>query len=411
MDWINKNKINWLQKGGKTPQQKLQEYYKNQAKKGSKAVVTNREKFVKNVILPITQNAPISGEISDVIDITKNLKSKKYGSALAGIGLFAMPNLIASMLKKPTQKAIANLPLLEQVDDLPNYFDEYKKTNKHPIFTERFEVNQLDQLKNKYKKEFIEKFGKLYDDKDLGLYAKWKELNNIDPIDLNKAKQDILNRSQEFVQKHGIQPYSKEHELLIDAYTKGYDSRINNRTPGKYEIFNQDFYAKFIAPQLEEVIKSNKLKNSEVLYRYDSSGGWFPKEVIREGKPVSGIAYEDLKVGDIWTPGSFISTSLDKDLSFANPLFNSVIKVPAGSSVGFPNVNPKASNFPNEMEAILPSKLKFEVKFKRPEGKSVDEVPYLFGHTPINPYTIGGLGLIGASQLKSKQNDKENKTN
>ena len=248
---------------------------------------------------------------------------------------------------------------------------------------ERFIIpkGEQDFLVNKYTQEFADKFNIPVDrinPKDVGLYGKLKEAEFIptrEPIPVTERKfMPALSKEMhsDFLQTHNpALDLTKEEELVLDAYARGYDRLINAREEERAAAF----YQNDIAPMLEQTILKNKFQQPQTLIRgttdFDITDG---ASVIRDGQTLEDLRFSNLQEGDLFVPNSFTSASITKakpqtSLGFEAPLtgftqrsknLDYVINAPAGQSYMYPNAS-NILHFPDEMEAILPKNLQFKL--------------------------------------------------
>lgn len=337
---------------------------------------------IKNVGMNVVNALPL---VSEVIPAIKAAKALKAGRAIA----------------------------LEEQEASKAYDAFEVKANKINSLADK----KIAKYSDIHKEKFENTFGKKYTEKDLGLHGRLQEtemgkrdpkvasiikINNEenklkDPLEKNSLT-SVQNKDKEFERKHGISKrYSKTDELLNNAYTHGYDSRMSNRREiyedvdnGDYDAVNPNkkFYKKEVAPKLENLIKKNKLKSEENLFR--GEGDYGLSHVWRDNKklPKGSVKLSELQVGDIHKPGSFISTSRDINRARGFGEVISHIKAPKGQSILNSN-SLKGGAFPSEKEVVLPSKLRFKVESIHKAGNNT-----IFKKSIVNPYTIaGGLGL------------------
>lgn len=230
------------------------------------------------------------------------------------------------------------------------------KSGKNRIrVNKRFDIyrDELPELMGKHKNEFEQKYGTDYDEKDLGLFAKLKEIEKrkllkVEELDVVKEKAD------EFVKKHDPDyKFDKKGEVVIDAYTHGYDSKINKRDGVSG---NSKFYDDVVIPELENIIMKNKLKDVQRFYRGTDD---HIAQVERNGKTIS-IPFHQLQKGDIYIPKSFTSTSISDRVAqtFGNHFVE--IDAPKGQSYLFAGKAP-SNSLQVELESILPKDLRFIV--------------------------------------------------
>jgi hypothetical protein len=205
-----------------------------------------------------------------------------------------------------------------------------------------------------------------------------------------------MQESEDFIKKHDLKnpsvQYSKPEQVATHAFTDSkYNSDINNRYYDPKKIGNvkgKRFFSKEVASHLENAVKKTKLKSDEVLQT--GMHDWEVKHVYRGGKRVTDkVNFSDLEPGDVWKPGSFVSTTINDKVSQSFGSIQNKIRAPKGQSVMFTNAT-EVGMYPTEREVILPSKLRFQVTHKRhgldPGGREY----YNYSHKIVNPYTVAG---------------------
>lgn len=310
--------------------------------------------------------------------------------------------------KEPQKKIVGYIEYPSEESTLYGKFSEKWKRNVEKSF------RQIGEKTGKNLKEFEATHGASYSERDVNLFARLKgtDAGKRDPLVSNVIKeqsdklkhaeefglhkpsmQDKIKQDNAFETKHGIDKsgFTKTDELLNNVYSQGYDSKINGRTAHIDGVVNKKFYKKDIAPRLENLVTKNKLKSEETLYRGDKD--YAVKKVWRNGEklPKGSVAFSDLQKGDVWKPGSFVSTSIDKNVASGFGKIRSEIKAPAGQSTLYSN-SVKGGQYTSEKEALLPSKLKFKVEGRTGTGGNIN-----FKHSIVNPYTV--TGTIGGSMM------------
>jgi hypothetical protein len=267
------------------------------------------------------------------------------------------------------------------------YNSEQTELNTLKAENQRFGItsNELEKLKIKHKPEFEQLYGKNYMDKDLGLFAKMKNINEIARLETER-KSFLKKMDEAFILKHRIKENNTpEEELLIDIYTKGYDKILNKRKGSFPEGKVSKFYNEEVIPKLEELIKQNKLQDEQILtrgdYDYLVENVWDAK-----GNKLPPTKYSELQVGYEWEPNSFLSTSIDKNIGFGTSNLKSEIIAPKGQSVLYPNAS-GVKNFDTELEVLLPEKLRYKVEKRRQDLPEWEKMPD--GHT-LNEYSLDG---------------------
>lgn len=285
----------------------------------------------------------------------------------------------------PLSMLTANPPKLKKPTLLSNNMVSGAKTLINKRFN--YTLEDLEKLKDKYKDDFETLFGSNYDDKDLGLYAKLRDVSegNINDVNLNQF-------NKWFLEKHKAKlDFTPEEEVVIDAYTWGYDKRINKRISDSSP--SHRFYEDVIAPKLEEIILKNQLKEDTKVIRRVSD---FKALVERDGKKMT-IYYSDMQPGDIYIPNSFTSTSLTSMPSFGS--IESEIRLPKGQSY-LPAFGAKSNIYKHETEILLP----FDVRFKVLERTTTGKNP-MYKLAVDNPYSLIPFALLGG--LESQQNNEQ----
>ena len=237
-----------------------------------------------------------------------------------------------------------------------------------------------------YKEEFKAYFGKIKDERDLVLFIKKKKQTFKKPTEVHQPiPESILfeknNPEQGF--------YDQEDGLLYDAYTRGYDSRMNKVTRKEY---NKKFYKNLVSPKFEESILKNKI---EVPTRVTRGEVHNTDVIVRRGGEKIKIKFDDMQEGDIEIPKKFLSTTLKKVPTFGKLQRRSEITLPKGQSYGYPNRS-TGSNFPDEHEITLPKKLEYRID-KVNEYKQ----PYIYD---MSDKEILDYGFKRASNAEAKDN-------
>jgi hypothetical protein len=327
----------------------------------------------------------------------------------------------SAVVKKPSQ-VVHDLGGTDEIDEWGKMSEKWEASDISA-------GKKIDKKAKLHKGKFVEKYGTQYNEHDVKLHGRLQEteLGRRDPKvatviseerDIKKYKskdpatlkgvKSSNNSEKIFEKKHGIsKSYTKTDELLNNVYTHGYDNSINLRGTRGGDPINKKFYKKEVIPKLENLVKKNKLKSDEILYRGDTD---YPvKKVWRGGvkQPKGSIKFSELQVGDVWKPGSFVSTSREKYIAEGFGTIQSDIKAPPGQSILSSNAV-KGGEFASEKEILLPSKLKFRVESKvkkgrgKSGGKSGDKIAYK--QSIVNPYTVGsGIAISGMLQGNKKK--------
>jgi hypothetical protein len=212
-----------------------------------------------------------------------------------------------------------------------------------------------------------------------------------------------MQESQDFIKKHDLKnpsvQYTKPEQVATNAFTDSkYNSDINSRYYNPKNIGSVKgtrFFKKEVGAHLENAVKKTKLKSDEILH--SGMHDWEVKSVYRGGKRLTDkINFSDLEPGDVWKPGSFMSTTINDKVSQGFGNIQNKIRAPKGQSVLFTNAT-EVGMYPTEREAVLPSKLRFKVTHKRhgvdPGGREY----YNYSHKIVNPYTVAGA--IGSTTM------------
>jgi len=376
-------------------------------------LIKGKNYTAKNVVRTLDKSV---GKVDDVVSSANKLKTNKAPSK-QGASSSTLDNIMnfSKTGKEPQKKIVGHL---DDASEEPTLYDKFSEKWKND--TEK-SFRKIGEETGKHLKEFEATHGASYSERDANLFARLKgtDAGKRDPLVSNVIKEqsdkfkhaeefglhrpsmkDKIKQDYAFESKHGIgeSGYTKTDELLNNVYSQGYDSKINGRTAHIDGTVNKKFYKKDIAPRLENLVTKNKLKSEETLYRGDKD--YAVKKIWRNGEklPKGSVAFSDLQKGDIWKPGSFVSTSIDKNVASGFGKIRSEIKAPAGQSTLYSN-SVRGGQFTSEKEALLPSKLKFKVEGKKGTGGNID-----FKHSIVNPYTVAGA--IGGSMMFSGNKKK-----
>lgn len=342
----------------------------------------NTAGFVNNMVNPLAGTGDLVKKVRDRL-FNKIVKSP-YGKKAKVLLPSGKPEFVPSNIE-------ADKKIIPLEDD---FWDDLGMEGEDKIVASRVKYDDLSNLMEKYGEKFTKKYGTKYTEEDLGLFAKMEAIDKERlQTQSNYSLRSDAELSDNFIGKHAIsREYTPMDELLTDSYTRGYDSRMNNRAGKHSASVNTEFYKKEVSPKLEELIKKNKLKSTETLHRGESD--YMVKNVWREGvlQPKSSIQYSQLQKGDVFKPGSFVSTSLSRSKANIFGGITSEITAPAGQSILFPNAT-GVKNFYGEKEALLPRKLKYrvdDVEDLLSSDGSRTVIKKLFKHSIVNPYTVAG---------------------
>lgn len=181
-----------------------------------------------------------------------------------------------------------------------------------------------------------------------------------------------------------------EEIMVMNRYTKGYDGvmnslkRFNNVKPSNKtfsKAINSDIGT------LTKGITRNKFPEDTKLFRGVSP--YKGKVITSAGKKVKKLIPDELEEGDIFTEKGFLSTSTSPFGAFGNNRM--VINAPGGKqSHVHPNWYPSDSQYPLELESILPPGLKLQ---KTKDGS----------FNILNPYMQAGLVPLAGAAVASQQ--------
>lgn len=321
----------------------------------------NAPKAVKGQTL-VTANAP--KKVVGTID--------EFGDLVDDVYTFPAGENVPINANNPTAVDLSNKA---HAIDLENW---NKAKQKAEANNWRFIVPEQEQafLASKYGEEFASKYGVATDklnSYDVALYGKMKEAEYLPKREVLPATSKLGESSKElhnnFISQNNPQfNLGTKEELVIDAYTRGYDNLINSRDPRR----GANFYSDEVAPILEQTILQNKFKEPATLVR--GSKDFTISEnskVLRNNESLENIKFSELQEGDLFTPNSFTSARINE----FNPNLEKtpvtgftrnpnnldyIINAPAGQSYLYPNATP-IQNYPIEMEAILPKNLQFKL--------------------------------------------------
>jgi hypothetical protein len=279
----------------------------------------------------------------------------------------------------------------------------------------RFIIPEQEEqfLASRYAQEFADKYNvpiENLNSYDVALYGKLKEAENLPTRQVVPASENLFGTEKTLhdafleKQKPNLDLNTNE-ELVVDAYTRGYDSKINSR--GAIEGVN--FYKDELAPTLEQIILKNKFQTPTTLVRgskdFDIAN---TSSVVRNGQPVNNLKFSQLQEGDLFTPNSFTSTRIsDIDPNAPEiPLSNFtlqpgnldyIINAPEGQSYLYPNAS-NIQNYVGELEAVLPKNLQFKL------DKVVSDVErgYIPTAKDVKPGVRYGIGDKAFTRVQNK---------
>jgi hypothetical protein len=306
--------------------------------------------------------------------------------------------------------------------------NELFRTSARTLGQKYFDPSVIDLLENLNNYGDVSKAVMLSHKLNLADLGQMRRFNTR-PLDLT-----VGGEYTNFLNTQKLSPnFTASDELLADFYTRGYDKFFNSptnpirkdyiaraleRNPGVrnpsprelgllWEGFDR-FY-KDARGRLESSILKTKLNKPTSLFRLEGEN--FPVTVRRDGKTYA-TNYSDMQVGDILLPDNrFKSTSYDKPAYFGT--MGSVINAPAGQSVLVPNIT-GVRNYTNELEALLPPQLEFQVK------QISDRLPYFekgklknmmleksYAFDIVNPYKEGGVEKMKQGGMERQKFSKE----
>ena len=277
---------------------------------------------------------------------------------------------------------------------------------ENPFHHSRLDWEDLEEIKAKHEPEFVRQFGKNYEDKDLGAFAKMQEINEqrlLDPYEdpdifrttagdlaSNERARFSKEVTDAFLKKHGLEniTYNPKETLLADMFSHGYDNYFSGR-PGfanymkkLYDPMREDF---------QKLVTKSKTTVPERFFResedYMLENVWDP-----QGNKVDPRLFSELEEGFEYIPPGYQSTTLvPSNVNFGPILSN--ISVPVGQS--FLNINAtKNRTFFNELENVLPPDLRYRIdKVHRGDYRPMQSKYYntLYEKSIVNPYKHGGV--------------------
>lgn len=340
---------------------------------GASVPISNASKYIKAINNPsiksgaqtlVTADVPkkVVGMIDEFGDVVEDIPQ-----------YFPLGESVPINAKTATAVDLSSKPYAIGLEEFRKA-KEAAETNNWRFVTPK---SELDFLASKYADEFSAKYGipaEKLNSFDVAMYGKLREAEHIPTIEtipavekLASTKKDVHNS---FVNTHKpVLELNPTEELVTDAYTRGYDSIINQRDPSRAGAF----YESEVAPVLEQTILKNKFQQETPLIRgtrdFTIDGR---ASVLRNNQALNNLKFSQLQEGDIFIPNSFTSTSIEginagnlDEMPFTNftrgvKNFDHVINAPAGQSYLYPNAT-NIQNYTTEMEAILPKNLQFKV--------------------------------------------------
>jgi len=293
-----------------------------------------------------------------------------YGSDLIGVSRKANKGILSSY------KNIEELRLAKGYKD-------FKTANQHypelfpdeKVFTQT--KKEAENLLKEYKPKFEKQFGKGKDEEIL-VYGAHDDLGKM------QSKDNFLV-DDEFAKSSGLDnDLSNQQKFLGDTYQLEFSGYFN-KSPNQGGNKN---FAEYLSKEFEPVIASNKVSKPVQVKRTSSFSR--PVKTMR-GDQEMMVNYDDLMEGDIIYPEHNWSTTTD----MAGDVWGSgsptskvaVINVPEGQSAFRPNMF-KDSQYINEQELVLPSKLGYKVSGVNTQGFGNDAPRFIFD--VHNPYKRGG---------------------
>lgn len=279
----------------------------------------------------------------------------------------------------------------------------------------RFIISEQEEqfLASKYAQEFADKYNvpiENLDSYDVALYGKLRESENLPIRQVNPVSKQLSKNEEELHNTFMKQQQPKldlntNEELVVDAYTRGYDSKINSRG----NIQGADFYKDELATPLEEIILKNKLKQPTTLVRGSKDFNIADtSSVIRNGEPISNLKFSQLQEGDVFVPNTFTSTRISNvdpnapqipssNFTLQPGSLDYIINAPAGQSYLYPNAS-NIHNYVGELEAVLPKNLQFKL------DKVVSDVDrgYISTAADVKPGIQYGVGSNAFIRVPNK---------
>lgn len=246
--------------------------------------------------------------------------------------------------------------------------------------------SDANQLLQKYRKEFKQKFGS-GSDTDMLIYAGAQESKNL-PASLVSLADDPIAISQGLNQN--ITPYQK---FLGDTYQLEFSQYFNRPRTA---------FQQFLSDELQDVIKTNKLNSIMQVSRGDDFNRMVRTLRNNEWK---NLHFDELNVGDIIEPGTNWSTSANITGNMWGPR-KALVNLNPGQSVFRPNMFEK-SIYPKEEEILLPRALRYKVSGIDRSATGYKDPSYIFD--VINTYKQGGRlpRYQNGNQVKLVTTDKK----
>ena len=338
-------------------------------------------KYVEDQLNAVTgHEIPITHEWNSK-DIPMTYWQQPQFAPNEGVGKFTRFSSSSPTTSKNILSDYRNIEELRLANKMKDYADANK--NFATLFPDKQIFNQTKKeaadLLNKYKPEFIKKFGKGTDEEVL-LYGAHKDLGDL-PTNQNFLADD------EFAKSAGLtNNLSNQNKFLSDAYQLEFSGHFNkNLQTGDNRQFSE-----YLSDQFEPVITTNKLNRPVQVKR--TSNFSRPIKTMREGNPEPiMLKYDELQEGDIIYPEHNWSTTSDieGDVWGSGSPTSKVarINLPAGQSTLRPNMY-KGTQYANEEELVLPSKLGYKVSGINPQGFGDDNPRFIFD--AFGSYKNGG---------------------
>ena len=361
----------------------IQTYYKGSIPMNMESEILSSPtyKYVEDQLNAVTgHEMPITHEWNSK-DIPMSYWQQPQFGPNEGVGKFTRFSSSSPTTSKNILSDYRNIEELRLAHKMKDY--DVANKNFATLFPDKQIFNQTkkeaDQLLNKYKPEFIKKFGKGTDEEVL-LYGAHKDLGDL------STTQNFL-ADDEFAKSVGLtNNLSNQNKFLSDAYQLEFSGHFNKNP----QIGDNRQFSEYLSDQFEPVITTNKLNKPVQVKRTSSFNR--PVKTMREGNPEPlMLKYDELQEGDIIYPEHNWSTTSDiqGDVWGSGSPISKVarINLPAGQSTLRPNMF-KGTQYANEEELVLPSKLGYKVSGINPQGFGDNDPRFIFD--VVGSYKNGG---------------------
>lgn len=299
---------------------------------------------------------------------------------LTQAGFNPFSNLFNKTKTDTSKNILSEYKNIEQLR-LANKIKNYDNNHFSELFPDKqlFEQTKKEasELLNKYRSEFTQKFGKGTDEEVL-LYGAHKDLENL-PTTENFLTDDA------FAHSTGLNTnLTNQQKFLGDAYQLEFSGYFNKNP----QTGGNKSFADYLSNQFEPVITSNKINKPVQVKRTSNFNR--PVKTIRDDQELM-LNYDDLIEGDVIYPEHNWSTTSDLESAVwgsNNPSSKVArINLPQGQSTFRPNMY-KGSQYANEEELVLPSKLGYKVSGINLQGYGDNNPRYIFD--VVDSYKEGG---------------------